>query len=215
MRRAVLVTLLLVSALLGSVAAQTYQQKTERERDTWQHVPELFVAANVRPGAVIADIGAGDGFLTVRLSAAVGPSGKVYAVDTDARAVRNLRDRVTEGHLTNVEVIEGTATDPHLPAGALDGVIMLNAYHEITQGVVMLSNVGRALKSAGRVVISDPLPTQPASARAAQMREHELAPTFIVDDLRAAGFQIIERHDTFATSTRGTRFGVIVARRAR
>jgi precorrin-6B methylase 2 len=215
MRRAALVTLLFVSAALGSVAAQTYQQKTERERDTWQHVPELFTAANVRPGAVIADIGAGDGFLTVRLSAAVGPSGKVYAVDTDARAVRNLRDRVAAAQLTNVEVIEGAATDPHLPAGACDGVIMLNAYHEITEGVAMLSQIGRALKPAGRLVISDPLPTQPASTRAAQMREHELAPTFIVDDLHAAGLQIFERRDTFATSTRGARFGVIIARRGR
>ena len=205
--------LLLISAALGVVAAQTYQQKTERERDTWQRVPELLAAAKVRAGARVADIGAGDGFLTVRLSQAVGPSGKVYAVDSDARAIRNLRDRIAAAKLTNVDVIEGTKDNPRLPVGTLDGVIVLNAYHEIDNGVGMLKQLFAALKPMGHIVISDPLPTATASTRSAQVTEHELAPAFIVTDLRATGFQILERRDQFATSTRGAHFGLVVARK--
>src|SRR5262245_2075397 len=74
----------------------------EQMRETWQRVPELFAAMQVAPGAAVADIGAGGGFLTVRLAAAVGAGGRVYAIDIDPKVLDELRARVATERLANV-----------------------------------------------------------------------------------------------------------------
>lgn len=115
--------------LAVSTPAHTHAQ-TEQMRDTWQRVQDLFAAAGVHAGANIADVGSGDGFLTVRLAPAVGSTGKVYAVDIDPTVAEHLRQRLAAAGITNVEVVMGTEDDPHLPVGTLDGVVIVNAYHE-------------------------------------------------------------------------------------
>jgi precorrin-6B methylase 2 len=90
-------------------------------------VSELFAAAHVSAGARVADVGAGDGFLTVRLASAVGPSGKVYAVDIDEKVLDGLRHRLADARIANVDVVVGGDDDPHLPADALDAAFIVNA----------------------------------------------------------------------------------------
>jgi len=204
------VLLILIATLSSSAAGRA---QTEQTREAWQRVPDLFAAAGVHAGARVADIGSGDGFLTVRLAPAVGPSGKVYAVDTDVKAVDGLRQRLTKEGITNVAVVIGSEKDPHLSGVELDAAIVLNAYHEMREGVSVLKHVYDALKPGGRLVLCEPTPRTPNQPRSDQMEDHVLDPVLIVDDLRAAGFQVIDRQDSFATNWGGTQFGLVAARR--
>jgi predicted methyltransferase len=202
---------LLVVALAAPGARPCAQ--SEQLRDTWQHTAELFAAAGVRTGASIADVGAGDGYLTVRLSTAVGAAGRVYAIDVDTKVAETLRERLKHADLRNVDVIVGAEADPRLPPGSIDGAIILNAYHEMPQGVAVLKHLAAALKPGGRLVLCEPTPRTTGQTRAAQVDEHTIDPGLVVEDLRAAGFQIITRKDQFATNLGGNNFGFVAAQR--
>lgn len=89
-------------------------------RDEWQRVPEILAALRVTEGQRVADIAAGQGYLTKPLARKVGKSGRVYAVEISEESRRALADLAQRDSLTNVEIIAGTATDPKLPAG-IDG----------------------------------------------------------------------------------------------
>ena len=91
--------------------AAVSRARVEAVREKWLRVSEVFSLAGIAPGAKVADIGAGDGFLTVRLARDVGPNGRVYAVDIEPGALRDLRKRVREEGLSNVEVVEGAIDD--------------------------------------------------------------------------------------------------------
>jgi predicted methyltransferase len=187
--------------------------QSEQLRDSWQRVPDLFAAAGVHAGASIADVGAGDGFLTLRLAPAVGPAGKVYAVDIDPKVAETLRQRLATAGITNVAVTLGAEDDPHLPVAMLDGALILNAYHEMAKGVSVLKHLHDALKPGGCLVLSEPTPRTPNQSRLTQMNDHVLDPELILQDLRATGFQVLDRQDMFATNLGGTHFGFIVAKR--
>ena len=169
---------------------------------------ETFQALDVREGSVVADVASGTGDLTVLLAHVVGPSGRVFAVDIDEGAVGRLRDRVTKQALSNVEVILGQAHDPRLPVDEVDAVLIVQSYHEMTQYDSMLRRISTALKPGGRLVIVDTSPTQAGQPRSSQVREHQIAPQLVEDDLRAAGFEISERRDEFVDP----RQWIIVAR---
>jgi predicted methyltransferase len=198
--RSVLVLLWLATCVCKLSAQEI---ANEPRRETWQRVPDLFRAMGVHEGAIVADVGAGEGFLTVRLSPLVGNSGKVYAVDSDNSLANGLRQRVLDAQMTNVEVITSTDDDPRLPRG-LDAVIILNAYHEMKRGVTMLRHIHDALKPGAALMLCEPVPATVGRTRAAQMEDHALYPEIIVDDLQQAGFQIVDRQDTFATNLGGT-----------
>ena len=167
-------------------------------RENWQRVPEIFAAMGVAEGAIVADVGAGDGFFTTRLGKAVGPSGKVYAVDVAANALARLRTQVAAEGLNNVETILGTADDPKLPAGVLDAALIVNAYHEMREHQAMLEAIRRALKPTGRLVILDAvMPAARGWPRASQENRHQLAPHFVQQDGLAAGFAITRVENPF------------------
>src|SRR5260370_41078676 len=106
-----------------AVAAQSIA--SEPSRAQWQHVDEIFKAAGIGGGSMVADVGAGDGFLTLRLALIVGETGHVFAVDIADAKLQSLKQRAAEGHLGNVEIVKGEEGDPRLPAGQLDAVIIL------------------------------------------------------------------------------------------
>lgn len=107
-RFVLVVTAALLTAMTpAQTATDDSPPANEVAREKWQRVPDLLAAMAVRDGSTVADIGAGRGFLTVRLAAAVGPSGKVYGVDISPDVLSRLRQRVAKANLTNVAVIEG------------------------------------------------------------------------------------------------------------
>lgn len=189
----------LTSALvtIATVAAQREHDETPREK--WQRVPDIFRELGAVPGAHVADIGAGSGFFTTRLATAVGRAGKVYAVDVNPVSLRELKDTVGSD-VTNVEIIRGDENDPRLPAGRLDGVLIVNAYHEFAEYGAMLGHIKSALKPGGRLVLVEPIPRRSDDTnRQAQTKRHTIAIDLVEEDLKHAGFEIVTKDTGFAT----------------
>lgn len=201
--------LLGVTLVSATVSAQTRADQ-ERQREAWQRVEAIVRAMNVRFGATVADIGAGDGFFTVRLAAAVGGTGQVIAVDIDDRQLDRLRGRLAADRVGNVEIVKGDPADPKLRPGSLDAALIVNAYHEMTSYDAILTAIRAALKPEGRLVIVEPISAARRDrARAEQTRHHEIASHFVVQDARAAGFRIVALEDPF-TDRHGTPEWMIV-----
>ncbi len=150
-------------------------------------------ALGIADGATVADLGAGGGWFTVRLARRVGPSGLVYAEDIQPQMIESIQRRVEREGLKNVKTVHGTATDPRLPGGALDAVLMVETYSELEDPVALLRNVVAALKPRGRLGIvefkSDGLGPGPAP-------EHRVDERHVLDSASQAGLRLIKR-ETF------------------
>lgn len=187
-----------------TISAQSQRRSHEAQREEWQKIDEIFLAMQVKPGAVVADVGAGGGFFTTRLSTAVGADGKVLAVDIGADTLRRLRARIADENLANVQVIEGAVNDPKLPAASLDAALIVNAYHEMTEHQTMLARIRAALKPNGRLVIVEPISASRRDGRRdEQTRHHQIAVDYVRQDARAAGFRQVALHDPFTTRPQG------------
>ena len=192
--------------------------RTPETRDAWQRVPDILEALGATRGSRIADLGAGEGWLTTRLARHVGPEGRVFAVDISEPALTQLATTLEADSLRNVELILGEADDPRLPWGSLDGVVILNAYHEMPQRIPLLDGVKRALRPGGVVVLVDNAPADSVVLRQRQTANHSLAIEFAEDDLQAAGFEIVRRVPDFILQQHeghAHRQWMLVARRTR
>jgi predicted methyltransferase len=205
--------LLMLCVVQAVVGVQNWAEQ-EKQREQWQRVTDIFDAMAVRRGARVADVGAADGFFTTRLAKAVGRAGHVYAVDISDTVLERLRRRLVEESIGNVTVIKGTSSDPLLPAAALDAALIINAYHEMPEHRAMLDAIRTALKPTGRLVIVEPISdARRAAARDEQTREHEIAPEFVLQETRAAGFRIIGLEDPFTSRGRELEWMVTVTPR--
>ena len=123
------------------------------DRDTWQRPDRIMDALRIGDGSVVADLGAGGGWFTIRLARRVGPNGKVFAEDIQPQMIEAIKRRVErEGLKGRVQTVIGTASDPKLPA-PVDAALIVDAYHEIEEPVVLLRNLARTLKPNGVVGI--------------------------------------------------------------
>ena len=218
-RRWITYCLIGLAAIVASSAGEAQNADSEAAREKWQRIPELFKALGIVEGSTVADIGAGTGFLTVRLAAAVGPSGRVYAVDIAPDALKTLSARVAKAGLSQVQVVTSTEDDPNLPPSALDAVVMINTYHEIGKPDVVLGHVFKSLKPSGRLALYEPSPKTTGESRADQVSHHVLDPGIIVAELKSAGFEVVTREDGFSANPSGPDapypYSLIVARRPR
>lgn len=196
-------TLLAVGCPVGG-----YAQAQRTARDGWQRVDDVVAALQVEEGDRIADVGAGSGFFTFRLSPRVGPNGRVIAEDVDRSALARLRATAQRRGLRNIETILGETDDPRLPERSLDGVLIVNAYHEMYEHEAMLAGIRRALRPGGRLVILD-MPRDSALSRAAQMAQHGLTIGIAARDLVAAGFKIVTRDPDFIRSGRNRQWMIV------
>jgi ubiquinone/menaquinone biosynthesis C-methylase UbiE len=110
-------------------------------------------AIGVKPGMIVAEIGAGRGRYAVRMADRVGDGGKVYANDIDEESLDYLRERCERDGIENIEIILGEVADPRLPEGRLDLVYVINSYHHFEEPVALLAKVIPSLKPGGRLVI--------------------------------------------------------------
>lgn len=140
-----------VYALPMSVQGAPWLDRREREDE---ENPDLAMRLiRVARGAAVADIGAGSGYYTRRLARAVGPEGRVYAVDIQQGMLDLLQAAVAGERLNNVVPVLGAVDDPRLPDDSLDLVLMVDVYHEFSAPQTMLQHVMRALKPGGRLVL--------------------------------------------------------------
>ena len=128
---------------------------TEDARDRVGEAEEVMRLAEVAPGMSVADIGAGEGYYTVRLSPLVGPRGRVLAEDIVPETRDRLAQRVQRENLDNVAVKLGRPADPMLPKGSFDRIFLVHMYHEVTEPYEFLWNLRDGLKPDGLVVVVD------------------------------------------------------------
>ena len=127
----------------------------EDARDRRGEADDVMARASIAPGMFVADIGAGDGYYTVRLSERLGPEGRVLAQDIQPGVIERLADRVTRENLRNVVIKLGAADDPRLPANSFDRVLMVHMYHEIAEPYAFLWRLWPALRGDGEVIVVD------------------------------------------------------------
>lgn len=177
--------------------AHTMQHRFERaedwvarfddpERDAWQKPDEVIAALALRPNDIVADVGAGTGYFTMRLAKAV-PEGKVIASDVEADMVRHLRERAAKAGLANVVAVQGDATDPKLPERA-HVILLVDVLHHVQDRGAFFTTLTGQLADGGRIVIVDFEPDAPEDGPGPP-REHRLAVDAVVREASAAGLR--------------------------
>lgn len=162
------------------------------DRDAWQRPEQVMDALQIGEGSVVADLGAGGGWFTLRLSRQVGPNGVVFAEDIQRQMIDAIARRAKHEALINVRTVLGTPTDPRLPAATLDAVLIVDAYHEIEQPTTLLKNLATSLKSSGLIGIVDF--KQDGGGPGPPMDER-VDPEAVIADAQAAGLELRKREN--------------------
>lgn len=160
------------------------------DRDLWQRPDQIMDALGVADGSVVADIGAGSGWFTIRLARRVGPQGLVYAEDVQTEMINAISRRVSREGLNNVKPVLGLKNDPRLPAQSLDAALMVDAYHEIENRVAVLSSLARALKPQGRIGVVD---FRLDGTGPGPSIEERVSPDVVIKDATQAGLRLIRQ----------------------
>lgn len=163
------------------------------DRDQWQHPDQVMDALGIADASVVADIGAGAGWFTIRLARRVGPNGVVYAEDVQPEMLAAIKRRVDAEGLLNVKPILGTVSDPQLPAGSIDAMLLVDAYHEIADRVTFLRNLAKGLRPGGRIGIID---FKLEGSGPGPLMEERVSPETVVNDARRAGLRLLSQ-ETF------------------
>ena len=170
-----------------SISGADWLDRSEREME--ENPEAALEALKIQKGMFVADVGAGTGYFTVRIARRVGPTGRVFANDVQPDMLARLQDNVEKEHLNNVEPVLGTQTDPKLPAGKLDMILMVDVYHEFSQPQQMLQRMKTALKADGRLVLieyrkEDPtIPIRP---------EHKMSAQEVKAEVEAEGYRLMQ-----------------------
>jgi len=151
-------------------------------RDEWQKPDEVIRALAIGPGDRVADLGSGGGYFTFRLAKAVGPTGKVYALDVDKGLNDALARRAKDEGYANIEVVLAEPGDPRLPA-PVDLIFTSNTYHHLQNRSAYFANVKRYLKPAGRIAI-----VEFNGAGWIESMGHHTPKETILSEMKAAGY---------------------------
>ncbi|MBK7651772.1 MAG: class I SAM-dependent methyltransferase [Flammeovirgaceae bacterium] len=213
------ILLFLLVFAAGNLYAQdpwkdVYKESAWVDRDRWQKADELIHYLNLKTGSQVGDVGCHEGYMSVKLAATVGSTGKVYAVDVVQSKLDKLQINLTKRNLNQVQLIKGDYDNPKLPLNTLDAVIILDTYHEMNDHDEILQHIKASLKSGGRLVLCEAIADERrSSTRSEQERKHELGMNFALDDLKKAGFVIIKQQEPFVdrTQEKGDKMWLIVA----
>jgi ubiquinone/menaquinone biosynthesis C-methylase UbiE len=165
------------------VSEKATSVSSERQRDDRNEANTVMDLARIAPGMTVADIGAGEGYYTVRLAERVGPTGRVLAQDIDQDALTRLANRVERERLDNVSIKLGAADDPRLPANSFDRIFLVHMYHEVAEPYAFLWRLRPALRPGGQVIVVDvDRPTD----------QHGINPQLLFCEFEAVGFRLVE-----------------------
>lgn len=158
------------------------------ERDAWQKPHEVIQALALKPDAVIADIGSGTGYFSMRF-ANMTPKGRVYGVDTEPDMVKYLAERAKREGLKNVTAVTGAPDDPRLPEKA-DLIILVDVYHHVGDRERYFRQLQKSLKPGGRIAVIDFRMDSPVGPP----QSARIAPERVKDELKRAGYALAQEH---------------------
>lgn len=153
----------------------------EESRDRVNEAETVMDRAGIHQGMTIADIGAGEGYYTMRLADRVGEKGRVLAQDINRGALDRLGERVTREQLDNVAIKEGAFDDPMLPENSFDRIFMVHMYHEVGEPYAFLWRMRSALKKGGQVIVVD---------RDRPTDQHGIPPKLLFCEFEAVGYKL-------------------------
>ncbi len=155
------------------------------EREDEEAPSKALDALELKPGMVVADIGAGSGYYASRMARRVGPSGRVYATDIQQGMIDLLDRRIRSEGLANVTTVLGAMDDPKLPANAIDLAIMVDVYHELQQPQIFLQRLKATFKPGGRLVL---LEFRKEDPKVPILEVHKMSVAEVKQELEAEGF---------------------------
>jgi ubiquinone/menaquinone biosynthesis C-methylase UbiE len=158
----------------------------EPGRDKRLQIDRVMDLLNIKSGSVVADIGAGGGWFSVRAARRVAPNGRVIAEEINPKAIGYIQQRAQREHLSNIVTLLGTPDDPKLAPDSLDAALMLKVYHEIAHPPLVLKNLRAALKTGARFGIID---------RNGNGADHGLNEPIVRAEVERAGFRQVARYD--------------------
>ncbi len=161
------------------------------ERDKWQKPAEVVKAMNLNPGDVVADIGAGTGYFTRHIAAAVGPSGKAIGLDIEPGMVKYMEEDAKKLNLSNYEARVVKTDNPELGPHSVDVIFLSDTYHHIDNRVEYFRNVSLSLKPGGRIVVVDFI----KDTDFGPPRDHKMAKEVVIEELQKAGYRLLKSHD--------------------
>ena len=172
-----------IAGVCGAGPCATWLERPEREQE--ENPDGALDALNLKPGMVVADVGAGTGYMSLKLAKRVGQAGKVYAEDVQAEMLDQVRANAAKAGVKNIQTVQGTFTEPKLPKEQMDLVLLVDVYHEFSEPQKMLQGIRESLKPGGRLVLleyrkEDPnIPINP---------EHKMSVAEVKTELEAEGF---------------------------
>jgi SAM-dependent methyltransferase len=155
-------------------------------RDERLQINRVMDVLGISQGKIVADIGAGSGWFTVRAARRVGGTGFVFAVDINPEAIRYIDHRIQTENLHNVKTIQSKSNDPSLPVRRIDAVLLLKTYHEVSAPVALLRNLRRSLADGAKVGIID---------RNGNGENHGVGREIVIREAEEAGYQLREQFD--------------------
>lgn len=202
MIRTAIFPLLLAALLAGAASAQSPHTHDhgfrdakawskvfdDPKRDAWQKPHEVIRALALAPGAVVADIGSGTGYFSVRLAHMV-PKGRVYGLDTEPDMVKHLAERAKREGLANLEAVAAVPDDPRLPEKA-DLVLLVDVYHHVGERERYFDKLRGSLKPGGHVAIID----FRMDSRRGPPPAARVTPQQVRDELARAGYALEREH---------------------
>lgn len=184
--------LLLVALVLTSCTSFKRCAYEGSGRDAWQQPERVIAALELAPGARVADLGSGSGYFTLRLARAVGPEGKVFAVDIDEQMNEYVRERTAAAGLANVEVILARVDDPLLPDAGVDLIFTSDTYHHLSDRPVYFRNLQRDLAPGGRVAVVD---FDGRRGWFVRLTGHYTPRELLLREMDEAGYEVEREHD--------------------
>ncbi|MEE4450383.1 class I SAM-dependent methyltransferase [Novosphingobium resinovorum] len=166
---------------VSHAAATTFS--SEAQRDSVNEANLVMDLARIAPGMSVADLGAGEGYYTVRLSHRVGRKGRVLAEDINATANERLGARVMREELENVSIKLGRPSDPSLPVNSFDRIFLVHMYHEVGEPYAFLWRLRPALRKGGKIIVVDV--DRPSDA-------HGLPPSLLFCEFASVGYRLTE-----------------------